>query len=237
MKKIFQKLFKFLKYAFIISIVYVILLRFLPVYFTPLMAIRSVQQLFDKDRKVQCKKDWEPIENISPYMQTAVIAAEDQKFPDHYGFDFSAMQAAFKSNKKNKKVKGASTISQQTAKNVFLFPARSYLRKGLEAYFTVLIELFWSKERIVEVYLNVVELGDGIYGVEAASQYYFKKSAKNLSKAEAAMLAAVLPSPLRYKVKAPSSYVSRRQNWIMRQMSNLGGTIDFDEEEEVEDKK
>lgn len=232
MKKWIKRIAKWLFYAFIASIVCTILLRFIPVYFTPLMLIRSVQQAVDEKREVRIQKDWEPIENISPNMANAVIAAEDQLFFTHYGFDFKAMQKAMQKNKKGKKIKGASTISQQTAKNVFLFPARTYFRKALEAYFTLLIEIFWSKERILEVYMNVVELGDGIYGVEAASQYYFKHSAKTLSQAEAALLAAVLPGPLKYKVNAPSGYIKKRQNWILRQMNNLGNVLPEEEDEE-----
>ena len=159
--------------------------------------------------------EWVPIEKISKHMQKAVVRSEDAKFYMHYGFDFEAIKKAQEYNKRHKKKKGASTISQQTAKNVFLWPSRTYIRKGFEAYFTILLELFWSKERIMEVYLNVVELGPGVYGVEAASKKFFKKSASKLSLSEAALLTAVLPNPIKLKVGRPSAYVLKRQSQIV----------------------
>ena len=161
------------------------------------------------------EKKWVPVEQIARPMQLAVIKAEDAKFFNHNGFDFEAIEKAMKYNKTHKKQKGASTISQQTAKNVFLWPARSWLRKGLEVYFTVLIEHLWNKSRILEVYLNVIELGPGVYGVEAAAHKYFHKKAKNLSNAESALIASVLPNPIKFKINKPSAYILRRQRKIM----------------------
>ncbi|OOG70128.1 monofunctional biosynthetic peptidoglycan transglycosylase [Algoriphagus sp. A40] len=204
-----------------ISIGLVIIYRFLPVPITPLMVIRVFEQAFDSEKEVRLYKDWVSISNISKNAPQAVIAAEDQKFLDHKGFDFEAMEKAWENNKKGKRIKGASTITQQTVKNVFLWPSRSYVRKGLEAYFTVLVELLWSKERIIEVYLNVIEMGDGIYGIEAASQAYYKKPALKLNRSQAAMIAAVLPNPRRWTPARPTGYIRGRQSWIMRQMNNL----------------
>lgn len=219
---IFKKVLKFVKWFFIISIVSVIIFRFIPIPITPTMLYLLGEQTFDSERKIVLKKDWESLSNISPNMKLAVIAAEDQLFYEHYGFDFAAIKKAIRNNEKGKKLKGGSTISQQTAKNAFLLPHRNYIRKGLEAYFTLLLELLWSKDRIIEVYLNVIEFGNGIYGVEAASQHYFKKPASKLNKDEAALLASVLPNPIRFKVDKPSGYVLRRKNWIKRQIGRMG---------------
>lgn len=178
-------------------------------------------------------KTWVPIEEISPNIQRAVLKAEDYRFYEHNGFDFEAIEKAMKYNKTHKRKKGASTISQQTAKNVFLWPNRDWIRKGLEAYFTVLIELVWSKERIMEVYLNVIELGPGVYGVEAASQRYFHRPASRLTPSQAAMMAAVLPNPNRFRIDRPSSYVLARQRRILYRVSpNMprveeAGLLDF----------
>ena len=219
---IFKKILKLMKWFFIISIVSVIVFRFITIPMTPTMLYLLGEQIFDSERKIVLKKDWESLAHISPDMKLAVIAAEDQLFYEHYGFDFAAIKKAIRNNEKGRKLKGGSTISQQTAKNAFLLPHRSYLRKGLEAYFTALIELLWSKDRIMEVYLNVIEFGNGIYGVEAASQHYFKKPASKLTKDEASLLASVLPNPIRFKVDKPSSYVLRRKNWIKRQIGRMG---------------
>lgn len=168
--------------------------------------------------------DWVSMADISPWMGLAVIAAEDQKFPEHWGFDVPAIEKALAHNERNEsRIRGASTLSQQTAKNLFLWDGRSWLRKGLEAGLTLGIETVWSKKRILTVYLNIAEFGDGIFGVEAAAQRYFHKPASRLSVSEAALLAAVLPNPLRYKANTPSGYVRSRQAWIMRQMRQLGG--------------
>lgn len=200
-----------------LSILMVVVFRFVPVPITPLMVIRCAEQ-WQNDAEVTLKKDWEPMERISENLQLAVVCAEDQKFPEHHGFDVEAIEKALEHNKRGKRVRGASTISQQTAKNLFLWPSRSWLRKGLEAYFTVLIELIWPKERILEVYLNIIELGPGIYGAEAAAQEFFRKPAEKLTRSEAALLAAVLPNPLKYSAARPSPYVRSRQAWVLVQM-------------------
>jgi monofunctional biosynthetic peptidoglycan transglycosylase len=185
------------------------------------MAIRLVEQIFDEKKEVRFKKDWVSIDKISRHMPQAVVAAEDQKFLDHFGFDIEAMEKAWEGNKKGKRIKGASTITQQTAKNVFLWPGRNFIRKGLEAYFTLLMEILWSKERIMEVYLNVIEMGEGIYGIEAAAQAYYKKPAAKLNRQESAMIAAVLPNPRRWRPTRPTPYIYGRQSWILRQMNNI----------------
>lgn len=220
-RKIFRFLYKSLLWFFAISIGLVVVYKWIPVFVTPLMVIRTVEQKV-AGNDIVWKHDWESIDNISKNLQLAVICSEDQNFLNHHGFDMKAIEKALEFNKKGKRTRGASTISQQTAKNVFLWPQRSWLRKGLEAYFTFLIEIFWSKERIMEVYLNSIEMGHGIYGAEAASQYWFKHSAANLRKQEAAAIAAVLPSPLRYKANPATNYIQGRKNWIIRQMGFFG---------------
>ena len=214
-------LWKSALWFFGLSIGLVILYRFIPVPITPLMVIRLVEQGLDPEKEFRLVKDWVPISEMSKHAPQAVVASEDQTFMKHNGFDFKSMEKAWESNKTNNRVRGASTISQQTAKNVFLWPSRSYIRKGFEAYFTVLIEIFWSKERILEVYLNVIEMGDGIYGIQAASQTFFDKDASKLSKGQAALIAAVLPNPRRWSPARPTAYIQGRKSWIMRQMSNL----------------
>ena len=218
------------------SIFSVFIFRWVPIPFTPLMGIRVIEQITD-GKKIKCKKDWESIEQISPNLPLAVVCSEDQLFMEHHGFDMKAIDKAMKYNKKKKgkKVRGASTISQQTAKNVFLWQGRSWLRKGFEVYFTALIELLWSKERIMEVYLNVIEMGDGVYGAQAASMENFNKSAKGLTQSEAALIAAVLPNPRKWSPSKPSKYVKKRQSWIMRQMNHHGGKIELEPEEEEGD--
>ena len=190
-KKTVRFFAKIAMWFIIVSIGLVLLFKWVPVPITPLMVIRY----FEKDSPKILKHDWEPIENISKNLQLAVICSEDQNFLKHNGFDIKAIEKAYENNKKGKRIKGGSTISQQTAKNVFLWPQRSWFRKGLETYFTFLIELFWSKERIMEVYLNTIEMGNGIYGAEAAAQHWFKKPASKLSKVEASAIAAILPNP------------------------------------------
>ncbi len=199
---------------FISSYTIVLLFRFVPVPVTPLMVIRSIGSVFDKNL-IGIQKDWVPLDEISLTAQAAVLKAEDYRFFEHNGFDFNAIEKAYAYNKKHRsRKKGASTITQQTAKNLFLWPSRSWLRKGLEAYFTVLIEATWPKERIMEVYLNIIEIGPGVYGVEAASQRYFKRKAKNLSSSQSALIAAVLPNPKKMRIDRPSSYVLERQRKI-----------------------
>ncbi|WP_144603710.1 monofunctional biosynthetic peptidoglycan transglycosylase [Algoriphagus algorifonticola] len=212
---------KIIIWFFIVSIGLVIIYRFVPVPLTPLMVIRLVEQSIDEKKELRLYKDWVPMEEISRHASQAVYASEDQKFLQHSGFDMEAMKKAWEGNKKGKRIKGASTITQQTVKNVFLWPGRNYVRKGLEAYFTVLVELLWPKERIMEVYLNVIEMGPGIYGIEAAAQTFYGKSAKKLTRGEAAMIAAVLPNPIRWSPRRPTNYISGRQGWILRQMNNL----------------
>ena len=207
-------------YFFGITVVWVLLLKFLPVWVTPFMLSRKIDA-FKEDQDTEIHSDWEPYENISKEVALAVVASEDQAFPDHWGFDFNSIYDAM--TEKRKRVRGASTISQQVAKNVFLWHGRSFIRKGLEAYFTVLIEIIWGKERILEVYLNVAEMGKMTFGVEAASLRFYKKSAKNLTRAEAARIAAVLPNPIRFSIKNPSAYVMKRSSQISRQMRALGG--------------
>jgi monofunctional biosynthetic peptidoglycan transglycosylase len=203
------------------------LYKWTPVPVTPLMLIRCVEQKMDgKDLKL--KHDWVSLENISPKLQLAVVCSEDQNYLNHYGFDWVAIEKAMKNNEKGKKLRGGSTISQQTAKNVFLWSGRSYVRKGFEFYFTLLIEALWSKERIMEVYLNSIEMGNGIYGAEAASTYWFKKSAKDLNKDESAAIAAILPNPLKYSANPPTAFITKRKNWIKQQMSFWGNQLDYD---------
>lgn len=223
-RKISKFIGKLILYFFGISIALVVLFKFIPVPFTPLMFIRSVEQI-SAGEKLVWKHDWVSIDNMSTNIQKAVIASEDGKFTSHNGFDFEHIEKAYKNNQKGKKIKGGSTITQQTAKNVFLWPGRSYFRKGLEAYFTVLIEVVWGKERIMEVYLNSIEMGKGIYGIEAASQHWFNKSADNLSKTEAAAIAAILPNPRVYKAKNGSNYISRRTTKIKSQMKHYNNPV------------
>lgn len=222
MKYIFKRLFKFLLKAilwfFIITIAWVLFYKFVPVPYTPLMAIRTIKS----ESNFQLKHQWIRIDKISPSLQLAVICAEDQKFMIHNGFDHDAIKEARLSNKSGKKLRGASTISQQTAKNVFLWPARSWFRKGLEVYFTFLIETLWSKERILEVYLNSIEMGNGIFGAQAASEFWFNKSANELNNRNAASIAAILPNPRNYRAEPPTLYITGRINWILRQMQNYG---------------
>ena len=205
----------------LLSVSSTLFFRFIPPPITPLMVIRKAQRIAD-DKRSALRRDWQPLANISPAMVRAVIAAEDQKFPRHFGFDFDAMTKAYAHNREGGRQRGGSTISQQTAKNIFLWPGGSYLRKGIEAYFTVLLELFWDKERIIEIYLNVAEFGPGIYGVESAARRYYHTSAKNLNARQAAMLAAVLPAPLRMSPARPTTYLMQRQRWILQQMRNAG---------------
>ncbi len=207
---------------FLGSLGYVIALKYVPVYVTPLVVSRWVDT-FGTDESSHVYKKWRSYEAISKEAALAVVASEDQDFPRHWGFDFDEIKDAYKENKTRKRVRGASTISQQVAKNVFLWSGRSYLRKGLEVYFTVLIEFIWGKERILEVYLNVAEMGPMTFGVEAASQRYYGHPAATLSRSEAARIAAVLPNPRLFSIKKPSNYIQRRTAQISRQMRYLGG--------------
>lgn len=230
-KSWFKKITRFLLYAvlgfFIFSIVGVLVYKWAPVPGTPLMIFRKFEKR-EKGSAPPVQHTWVSFEKISPHLQLAVVCSEDQNYLKHSGFDWGAIEKAQKENEEGKRLRGASTISQQTAKNVFLWHGRNYIRKGLEVWFTFLIELFWSKERIMEVYLNSIEMGDGIYGAEAASKAYFNKSAANLTKEEAALIAAILPNPRRFSAKNPSSYTRGRQQFILNQMRLWGGKLNYD---------
>ncbi len=208
------------------TLFFVVFYRFVDPPVTPLMIIRVVEQVFDGE-SVKMEKESVPFDEISRNLQLAVIASEDNLFMEHHGFDFKAIEKAQDYNErlKGKKIRGASTISQQTAKNVFLWPQRSWVRKGLEVYFTFLIEQLWTKKRILDVYLNVVEMGNGIYGAEKASQAYFHKSAMHLTRGESALLAAILPNPRKWDPAHPTSYLTRRQQWILWNMGNIGPIV------------
>lgn len=218
---VFRIIKKIFLYLFISQFLYIILLKWIdpPITLTQLGSVLTGEGL---------KRDYINYEEMSPNIKLAVIASEDQVFPDHNGFDFKSIKKAMAYNeKKPGRIRGASTISQQVAKNVFLWQGRSWIRKGLEVYFTFMIENIWGKKRILEMYLNVAEMGKGIYGVEAASRAYFKKPAKNLSRYEAALIASALPNPVKYTVKPLSRYVSARAGWVQRQMANLDGDPDI----------
>lgn len=200
------------------TILAVIVLRFVPVWVTPLMVIRCVEQS-NEGRSLKLHHHWVSLDKMSPHMPVAVMASEDQRFLLHHGFDYDAIQKAAKRNLKGGKNKlGGSTITQQTAKNVFLWPGRSWVRKGLEAYFTALIELFWSKQRIMEVYLNSIEMGDGIYGLDAVAEYHFGTTADRLSRSDCSLIAATLPNPRRFSSREPSAYMRQRQRRIEHEM-------------------
>jgi monofunctional glycosyltransferase len=226
-KEILKKVWKWLKYALLFffgsTIFLVLLYRFINPPLTPLMLGRVFEQM-STGEKIRMTKDWVPLDKISPELQLAVVASEDNLFLEHNGFDLKAIEKAkdYNEQKKGRKVHGASTISQQTAKNVFLWSGRSWARKGLEVYFTGLIELLWSKKRIMEVYLNVIEMGDGIYGAEMASQTYFHKPASDLTRSESALIAAILPNPLKWSPVHSTSYILTRQQWILWNMGNIG---------------
>lgn len=209
------------RYGVAIGLLLVLLFAYLPVPYTGVMLERQLSAWVDGKSAYHAKHQWRAFGQISPHVMQAVVAAEDQKFPQHYGFDVQAIEKALVYNSKGRKIRGASTISQQTAKNVFLWSGRSWLRKGVESGITVLIEGAWGKTRILEVYLNSVEFGPGVFGVEAAAQQYFGRSAAKLTRQQAALLAAVLPNPHRFLVNAPSPYVRKRQQWILKQMQQL----------------
>ena len=218
--RLIKKTLKWIVVAFFAStILSFVALRFIPVMVTPLMLIRCYQQV-KAGEKLKLSHDWESLENISPHLPIAVMASEDANFLTHHGFDYEAIEKAMERNKKHpeKRKLGASTISQQTAKNVFLWPGRSWVRKGFEVYFTALIELMWPKERIMEVYLNSIEMGDGIYGAQAVAEAHFNTDAKSLTKAQCALIAATLPNPRKFSSKNPSAYMLKRQSRILREM-------------------
>ena len=221
----FNKVWKFLKWAIIAffgtSILAVVIYRWLPVPCSPLMFIRCGQQL-KAGESLKLKHQWVPLDSISKDLPLAVWSSEDQNFLTHNGFDFDQIKVAVQDKMEGKRERGASTISQQTAKNVFLWPSHSWVRKGLEVYFTVLIETIWSKQRIMEVYLNTIEMGDGIYGAEAVALEHFGCRAKELTRNQCAMIAVSLPNPIRMNSASPSAYMYRRQSWVLRQMRYLG---------------
>ena len=222
--RLIKKTLKWIVVAFFAStILSVVIYRFLPVWVTPLMVIRCYEQLTE-GRDLKLSHDWEPLSEMSPSLPVAVIASEDARFMEHHGFDYEAIEHAAKRNREHpeKRKLGASTISQQTAKNVFLWPGRSWVRKGFEAYFTTLIELLWSKQRIMEVYLNSIEMGEGIYGAQAVAEEHFHKDAKDLTRSECALIAATLPNPRKYSSKSPSAYMLKRQSRIMKEMKYVG---------------
>jgi monofunctional biosynthetic peptidoglycan transglycosylase len=218
----FRRIFLYLRYItvalFVLSWLQVLTYRWLPVSYTPLMCLRAWEHRHDAHRNIRYR--WVALSDIAPKVPLAVMASEDNRFESHHGFDWEEIRKA-RTSEKRKRMRGASTITQQVAKNVFLWPQRSWLRKGLEAYYTVLIECCWSKRRIMEVYLNVVEMGEEIYGIEAAAQYYYKKPAKKLSAAEAAMIAACLPNPLKRHPTKPTPYLLRRQKAILALMHKI----------------
>lgn len=232
--KIFRWLIRILIAFFVLSLLTTLVYRWVPVFITPLMLIRCVEQKM-QDQEVVLKHKWVPLEKISPKLQLAVVCSEDQNYLKHFGFDWKAIEKALENNTKSKRIKGGSTISQQTAKNVFLWPGRSYIRKSFEAYFTLLIEMMWSKERIMEVYLNSIEMGRGIYGAEAAAQFWYKTSAAKLNKDQSAGIAAILPNPLKYKAQPASPYISKRKEWVKKQMSYWGNQLDYDKYNEGEE--
>ena len=221
---ILKKIQRFVRWIVLLffgsTILVVFAYKWLPVYVTPLMVIRCVQQV-GRGEQIRLKHHWVPLDSMSIYMPVAVMASEDQRFLDHHGFDFKEIQNAVAERASGRRKRGGSTISQQTAKNVFLWPRSSWVRKGFEAYFTVLIELVWGKERIMEVYLNSIEMGDGIYGAEAVAQQHFSRSAAELTRPNCALIAATLPNPLKYSSQSPSPYMLRRQTAIMKEMRHI----------------
>jgi monofunctional biosynthetic peptidoglycan transglycosylase len=207
----------------VLSALAVALLRWIDPPYSAFMAQRRIEAWVTRDRDYVFRHTWVDLARISPNLPLAVVASEDQKFPEHWGFDVEAIEKAYQLNQHSHRVRGASTISQQVAKNLYLWSGRSYFRKGLEAYFTLLIEGFWPKRRILEVYLNIAEFGNGTYGAEAAAERFFHLPAARLSRSDAATLAAVLPNPEHYSAAAPSRYVLQRRDWILGQMQALGG--------------
>jgi monofunctional biosynthetic peptidoglycan transglycosylase len=221
---------RFLRGALIVGLAWitlswlcVLLLRFVPPATSAFMLERRLEALLHGERDLSIKYHWIPWEKVSADLPIALVAGEDQKFPSHHGFDVQAIQMALDEADEGERLRGASTISQQTAKNLFLWGGRSFVRKGLEAYFTVLLEITWPKRRILEVYMNIAEFGDGVYGVDAAAREFFHKAPAQLSAEEAALLAAVLPNPKRLRADRPSGYVNNRAAWIERQVHQLGG--------------
>ncbi len=222
MKRLFKYFAKLILFFLSSSILVVIVYKFIPPPFTPIMILRVFEGWFEGEN-IGIRKRWVSYEEISVNLFRAVVSAEDARFMNHNGFDWDAIEAAkrYNESRKGKRLRGASTISMQTAKNAFLWHGRNYVRKALEAYFTVLIELIWGKKRILEVYVNIIEFGKGIYGVQAASEYFFHKDAKDLTRREAALLAAVLPNPRRWSPNAPTPYIEKRVEFIQGRMNSV----------------
>jgi len=218
MKKLFRFILKAAIWFVVLSVIWTLLYKVVPVSYTPLMAIRYMEG----EQNYHKSHEWVSLKLVSTNFLLAVICAEDQKFLEHNGFDIKSIKMAYESNSRGEKLRGGSTISQQTAKNVFLWPKRDFVRKGLESWFTFLIENLWSKERILEVYVNSIEMGNGVYGIEAAAQHWFQKNASHLTKEEAAAIAAILPNPREYSANRRSRYIENRKNWITKQMRNYG---------------
>jgi len=223
-KLLLRRIWRFMRICMFIFFIFtfsgVLFYRFLPIPFTPLMYQRVFEQAFS-GKKVSIRHAWVPIGKISPNMILAAVAAEDNNFVNHYGIDFEAIEKAYQYNRRGRHIRGASTITQQTCKNVYLWIGRNYIRKGLEVYFTFLVETFWSKKRIMEVYLNSIEMGNGIYGIEAASQIYFHKPAAKLTRSEAALIAAAFPNPRKRNPAAPTSYLKNRQQRVLSIMNKI----------------
>jgi monofunctional biosynthetic peptidoglycan transglycosylase len=221
--RIFKWLLKFAIIFFVSTVLIVFAMRWINPVTSSIMIQRQISSLLKGDFQL-VNYHWVDYDDVSKYMPIAIVAAEDQNFPNHFGFDFKQIEKAMKQNKKGKRIRGASTITQQVAKNLFLWEGKSFIRKGIEAYFTILIELLWDKKRILEVHMNIAEFGKNIFGVGIASLAYYKLPPGKLSMSQAALLAAVLPNPLRYSVLKPSGYVRGRQNWIISQINSLGGS-------------
>ncbi|MCX8656253.1 monofunctional biosynthetic peptidoglycan transglycosylase [Gilliamella sp. B2894] len=222
MKSLFKKIFNITKKLIILFMLLSVSLVLLMRWIDPFSSMLMVERKFS-DKKIIQQRTWKDWDHISDNIKIAVIAAEDQNFANHWGFDFKAIERALKHNQNNKKIRGASTITQQVAKNIFLWSSRSWIRKSIESWFTLEIELLWSKKRTLEIYLNSVEWGNGIFGIEAASQYYFHVSAKQLTPYQASLLAAILPNPRKWNPAKPNHYIQKKAQWIRNQMNNLGG--------------
>lgn len=246
MKKFFSKAGNFIKWMLIVllagSILLVLLFRFVPVYVSPLMFIRAYEQV-SRGEQIRWHHEWVPLDSISPDLPLAVMSSEDQNYLIHNGFDWDAIKRVIDERESGERFRGGSTISQQTAKNVFLFPTSSsgklaWVRKGVEAYFTVLMEFMWNKQRIMEVYLNTIEMGDGIYGAQAVAQEHFGCDAKNLTRNQCALIAVTLPNPIKFNSASPSNYMYKRQTWCLRQMKWLGKfPMTSEEQKEMEIEK
>jgi monofunctional biosynthetic peptidoglycan transglycosylase len=221
----------------VVSVAAVLVLRWIDPVYSAFMAESQLAAWVNRDHGYVFRRSWADLDRISPNLPLAVVASEDQKFPEHWGFDVEAIEKAYQLNQHSHRVRGASTISQQVAKNLYLWSGRSYVRKALEAYFTILIEACWPKRRILEIYLNIAEFGYGTYGAEAAAERFFHKSAARLTRSDAATLAAVLPSPQHYFAAAPSHYVLQRRDWILNQMQALGGPEMLDEIDAYPDRR